>query len=570
MSKARDLASLAAVAPTLEVADISDLTATATELNYVDGVTSAVQTQLNAKVNTSDIGSSVLAYDANLQSFTDAFTLPTSDGTTGQVLTTNGSGTLQLSDLPASGSSVELVASGTLSDGSTVVVNSDGTVSVVSATYGPSTLGSATQFESSLTEPWDAVYDEAAGSVVIAYQDHGNSSYGTAVVGTISGFTITFGTPVVFSTSDSSYISLAYDKVAQKVIVAYRYPLASNRGEAKVGTISGNSITFGSSTVFYGSASNYMSASYDEAAGKIIIAFTTGVGRAVVGTVSGTSISFSSSYTFCPSNAPYIDSVYDPNNQKVIITYKDESDNYGKAIAATTSGDTITFGTAVTYETSNSSHRYICYDTANQKILVTYKNLVDNYGYAVVGSVSGSTITFGTSSAFTSSAISFPFSVYDAYAGRVIVNYMDEGDNFYAKAIVGQISGNSISFGSPVLVYDGYAYRTAVTYDPVSEKSLLIYSEGSGGYPGTSKVFQSLTISSNLTSENFIGFSDGSYSDTQTATVKLVGAVATGQSGLTPGQKYYVQLDGTLGLNPATTSVYAGVAVASDKIIVKG
>jgi hypothetical protein len=39
-------------------------------------------------------GSSVLAYDANLQSFVTAFTLPTSDGTTGQVLQTNGSGTL--------------------------------------------------------------------------------------------------------------------------------------------------------------------------------------------------------------------------------------------------------------------------------------------------------------------------------------------------------------------------------------------------------------------------------------------------------------------------------------------
>lgn len=45
----------------------------------------------------SDIGSSVLAYDSNLQSFVNSFTLPTTDGSNGFVLQTNGAGTLQLS-----------------------------------------------------------------------------------------------------------------------------------------------------------------------------------------------------------------------------------------------------------------------------------------------------------------------------------------------------------------------------------------------------------------------------------------------------------------------------------------
>ena len=40
------------------------------------------------------IGSDVLAYDANLQGFVDALTLPTSDGSADQALITNGSGTL--------------------------------------------------------------------------------------------------------------------------------------------------------------------------------------------------------------------------------------------------------------------------------------------------------------------------------------------------------------------------------------------------------------------------------------------------------------------------------------------
>lgn len=61
-------------------------------------------TNLNSdKVETSAIGSSVQAYDSNLTSFVSTFTLPTSDGSSGQVLQTNGSGTLSFA-AAASGS----------------------------------------------------------------------------------------------------------------------------------------------------------------------------------------------------------------------------------------------------------------------------------------------------------------------------------------------------------------------------------------------------------------------------------------------------------------------------------
>jgi hypothetical protein len=47
------------------------------------------------------IGSTVLAYDSNLQSFVNTFTLPTTDGTNGQALTTNSSGVLSFSNVDA-------------------------------------------------------------------------------------------------------------------------------------------------------------------------------------------------------------------------------------------------------------------------------------------------------------------------------------------------------------------------------------------------------------------------------------------------------------------------------------
>ena len=46
------------------------------------------------------IGTDVLAYDSNLQSFVTAFTLPTSDGSANQALITDGSGTIGFTTLP--------------------------------------------------------------------------------------------------------------------------------------------------------------------------------------------------------------------------------------------------------------------------------------------------------------------------------------------------------------------------------------------------------------------------------------------------------------------------------------
>ena len=83
------------------------------------------------------------------------------------------------------------VASGALPDGKPVVVNSDGTVSAI--TSASDSTGSETVFEAAATIQVAAVYDSNSDRVVIAYVDDANSDYGTAIVGTVSGTSITFG-----------------------------------------------------------------------------------------------------------------------------------------------------------------------------------------------------------------------------------------------------------------------------------------------------------------------------------------------------------------------------------------
>ena len=78
----------------------------------------------------------------------------------------------------------------------------------------------------------------------------------------------------------------------------------------------------------------------------------------------------------------------------------------------------------------------------------------------------------------------------------------------------------------------------------------------------TSAVLRPATTS-NL-GENFVGFADTSYTNGQTAKVKVVGNQLT-QAGLTTGAQQFVQADGTVGTTPfdpigVSTAVIAGRA----------
>ena len=85
---------------------------------------------------------------------------------------------------------------------------------------------------------------------------------------------------------------------------------------------------------------------------------------------------------------------------------------------------------------------------------------------------------------------------------------------------------------------------------------------------GEAKVFRNKTT--NLTTENFIGFSDAAYSNGQTAKIQIEGSVDDAQTGLTTAKVHYVQTDGSLSTTAGTPSVSAGIAITDTKIIVKG
>lgn len=491
-------------------------------------------------------------------------------GASGNVLRSNG--TTWTSAAPTVSGSLDAVATGSLSNGSTVVINVDGTVSIVTPVITPvPSAGTSVAFGTGTISNASAAYDSVNQKVVVVFSDTGGAfGWARAVVGTVSGTTITFGaTTTVAASIVVSATTCVYDPNTQKIVVAFRDD-TNSVGAAAVGTVSGTTISFGTVTNFFGTALGAtLQAVYDALAQRVVIAFidaNTGQGRVAVGAVSGTSITFGFTPTFTAGSANEVSAAYDANAQKVVIAYSAAS---GAAIVGTTSALNMTFGTPVAFISPGPNSTSIAYDATALKVVIAYEAPTTSFGTAVVGTVSGTSISFGTPVVFQSSAIDNASTVYDASVQKVVISY--NGTSNFGTAILGTVSGTSISFSTTVVFQSAAMSLTssASAYNAAAQRVVTAFRLTSGSL-GRAVVIRSSTSTTNLTSENFIGFSSAAYTNGQTATIQLVGSVNTAQSGLTPGQSYYVQTDGTLGLAPDSPSVFAGTAVAATKIIVKG
>jgi hypothetical protein len=479
-------------------------------------------------------------------------------------------------NVPAS--TVQLTAEGAITAGKPCIIEVDGDVAQVADAGDAQAVGTPVIFENDSAAYISVAYDANAQKVVIAYRDVGNSNYGTAIVGTISGSSISFGSPTVFESADSMYICAVYDSNAQKVVIAYSDSGNSTYGTAIVGTVSGTSISFGSPTVFE-SANTYANAmAYDSNAQKVVIAYEDvgagSHGTSVVGTVSGTSISFGTPVVFASAHSDHVSVTYDANAQKIVIAYRDVANsNYGTAIVGTVSGTSISFGSEVVFESANSTAMSAAYDASAQKIVIVYRDIGNSsYGTAIVGTVSGTSISFGTAVVFVSGASTQMAAIYSPDAQKVAIAYRDGANSNYGTAIAGTVSGTSISFESSI-AFESAAITTVesgMAYDSNAQKVVIGYrDEGNSNY-GTAVVYTTPYSSINLTSENFIGFAENDCTDNGLATIQLGGAVNDKQTSLTAGQTYFVQTDGTIGTTAASPSVTAGTAVSSTEILVKG
>ena len=477
-----------------------------------------------------------------------------------------------LSDLlpaGASGKTIEAVATGTIGNKVTVALKTDGTVEAISETSVGQSLGTQGVYsyggECEVIET-GAAYDAASNRLVVVFKDKANSNYTTAVVGEVSGTGISFTYPsVVFNSATTNAQAVAFVAGTSKVVIVYDTGSGSS---AVVGTVSGLSISFGTVATLSSTYTGDYAPVYDTASGKMVIYYSdqNSQGKAVVGTVSGTSISFGSVGTFQSSaSVGSFTANYDSTNSTTIIVYS-RSGIY--ANIGTVSGTSISFG-AASFINSSSTFSGVssAYDSANAKLVVAFGDQGAspvNTGTAVVGTVSGSSLSYGTPVVFNSATTTKSSTTYDSANDRFTIAYANAAS---AEVISGVVSGTSISFDTALTFHSsGLASPLASAYGLGGRVAILYPQYPQNPQRGLSASYASPSVSSN--SASFVGIADAAISSSATGTVVVQGGTITGLSSLTTGSKYYVQNDGTI--TTVSSSVNAGLAISKTALLLNG
>lgn len=170
------------------------------------------------------------------------------------------------------------------------------------------------------------------------------------------------------------------------------------------------------------------------------------------------------------------------------------SDGTVTQISGTTTSFSVGSGTTLP-STRTGDKASAAYDPVNQKVLLVAQYSSFLMGY--VGTVSGTTITFGSEFQINSVSTTWSSVAYDTVNAKFMVSYVT-ANTLRGKVLT--ISGTSITAGTETTFTNsaGYTGGTSIAYSPVAGKFIIM---GCDGSPNTS--FWLATISGTSITENF-------------------------------------------------------------------
>ncbi len=386
---------------------------------------------------------------------------------------------------------------------------------------------------------------------VVVYNVHENSeTYSKAVVGNVSGNTITFGNERVFNTGSFNTSVTALS--SSKFVVAYQDVYNYYRGMAIIGDVSGNKISFGSEKEFNRSVIKETSIAALTST-RFVITYrdfennSNGRGLAIIGDVSNNNITFKPEYVLFPdSNVLYI-SITALSSSKFVATYL--SGRY-KALICDVSGDAITQGPE--YDLAGNKSFISVAALSPSKFVLTYQDRDDlnlDYGAAVIGDVSANMISFGPEYEFNSGGVA-PVSATALSETRFVVAYSDSG---IGTTVIGDVSGDAIVYGlDNVSKLSNASQISAIALS--SGQFVVVYNNING-----------MVIVGNTPPDNkMVGIADEDGGSGETTPV-VIGGVSDVHSGLTPGEVYYADASGDLTTERDYYTI--GLAVSPTEII---
>jgi hypothetical protein len=440
-----------------------------------------------------------------------------------------------LSDLLPAGASAKSITATDSGSGiainKPVILETAGTVTQVAETTVVAALGSSAEFVALRVYDVCAAYDTVNDKFVIVYRKATALTW-NAVVATVSGTTISYGTPVEINATAGDGAAIAYDVSAGKMVVVFHDSVGANYGRSAVGTISGTDISFATIVVFTSTAiSSIGGLVYDANAQKVVVLYRNDwpyTGYSQVGTISGT-LSWGAVATLSSNSVTVYDHslTYDSTANKVVTSYRDnDTSDYGYSNVGTVSGTTISFGTPVVFESAITSSAVCSYDPNQDKTVIAYRDHGDsNDGKGIVGTVSGTSISFGTAATFSTGVAESIDATYDLTASKTVIVFRDTLPatpiSYMTSA---SLSGTTLTFDSNLSIANDTSLHSC-TYDPDNGKVFVAYlddSDDGSGDTGDASMFTTGAGVTNLTASNFLGIADEAIS--ASASGVIVGA----------------------------------------------
>lgn len=292
---------------------------------------------------------------------------------------------------------------------------------------------------------WNSVAIIDSSKFVVAYHDGPDSNTGKAKIGTVNGTTITFGPEAEFMGGGAVLdISVAVLSDTQ-FVVSYANNADATHGKVKIGEISGTTITFGPESKYLVGHASYMKVAALTASG-FVVAYEDGrtnpkKGTTRIGSVSGTDVAFGVESEFnSNSDTPWI-SVETIDESKFVVVYTDDSDfSHGTAKIGTVSGTTITFGDETEYLSSDGADISSVAVVDSSQFIVVYRDLSDsNFGKVKRGTIDGTTIVFGDEAKFLSANYLGSNGVAVLDGSKFVIAYQDGSDSGHGTAVIGMI-----------------------------------------------------------------------------------------------------------------------------------
>jgi len=508
-------------------------------------------------------------------------------------------------------STFDAVADGALANGDRVILQANGKVKVVSqaAGTGVETIVSDNQAES-LGSRWEnptIAYDPNDITKFAIMHRHFDTNQYTIKIGQISGTTISFGSDqnVQATNTNGGHSFQWHPKINNLILCTFGCQSGDGGWKLKAGMVSGTTVTFsGYWDTSIDSSNNYDQSGYftidcdpsssttDQNSFIVVSHYTENGGmddyrlKEVAGYISddGTTGTLGTVHQrlggemamgFNPRQHAL---KFDPQNEGTYAFFYDDYNQSNKPYVRinSVSGTTITQGSENEVDSSSgdSGKKSVEWMTGGGKIICSWRKAY--YPTLIIGTVSGTSVSFGSTLQVDSSQNpSWDIYLTENSSTRVYSVGKTAGGTGPIVGKVIDVSGTTMTEGNSSDIMTGVQGGTNNGFGSFDGSNKIMVRALQGNNASDYTKFTSATIgqagSSNLQAGNFIGISDGAYSDGATATIQLSSpSIDDAQSGLTPGSSYYVQSDGSLSTTAGDPAVLAGIALSATQLLIKG